>query len=68
MMTQVDSIHRGPLINIATWITLVAMIIFSFSKVVTKWALIRRLQGDDIFMIIATVSSYISRRTEGPEH
>ena len=62
MMTQVDSNHRGPLINIATWITLVAMIIFSFSKVATKWALIPRLQADDIFMIIATVSAYRSRQ------
>lgn len=58
MMTQVDSEHRGPLVNVATWISLVAVIIFSFIKVMTKWTLIRKLQSDDLFIIIATVNSY----------
>ena len=62
-MTQVDSNHRGPLINIVTWITLATMIIFSFSKVATKWTLVRRLQGDDLFMITATVNSKKIERT-----
>lgn len=67
-MTRIDSKHRGPLINVATWISLVTMIIFSFSKVATKWTMVRKLQADDIFMIIAAVGSYILGPTGGSGH
>ena len=55
-MTEIDSKHRGPIINVATWITLASMIIFSICKIATKWTLAKRLHGDDLFIIIATVS------------
>ena len=54
-MTEIDSNHRGPIVNLATWITLVSVIIFATSKIVTKWILARRLHGDDAFVLIATV-------------
>lgn len=66
-MTEIDSNHRGPIINLATWITLVSMIIFSISKIVTKWTLVRRLHGDDVFIMITTVS-HAHRRIQGSKH
>ena len=56
-MPQIDAEHRGALVNLAAWITLVAMIVFMSGKVVTKWKMIGKLQSDDILMILATVSS-----------
>ena len=54
-MPRIDAEHRGPLINIAAWITLVAMVLIVTGKVATKWKMIRRLQSDDTLMILATV-------------
>lgn len=56
-MPRIDAEHRGPLVNVAALITLVAMILFTFSKVITKWRMVRKLQNDDYFMILAMVSS-----------
>ena len=56
-MPQIDAEHRGPLINIAAWITLVAMILIVFGKVATKWKMIRKFQRDDTLMILALVSA-----------
>lgn len=56
MPPQIDSDHRGPLVNVAAWIILVSMILFVFSKVATKWRMVKKWQNDDILMIIAMVS------------
>ena len=58
-MPRIDGEHRGPLINVAAWITLVSMILFVASKVATKWRMVRKLQSDDILMIVAMVSSSV---------
>ena len=55
-MPRIDSDHRGPLVNIAAWFLLVTMILFTASKVVTKWRMVRRLQNDDFLLVIALVS------------
>ena len=54
---QIDAQHRGPLVYIAAWITLVAMILFVSDKVSTKWTMIRKFQSDDTLMILGMVSS-----------
>ena len=59
-MPQIDAEHRGPLINVATWITLVSMILFVSCKVFTKWRMVKKWQNDDILMIIAMVHYYSS--------
>ena len=59
-MPQTDAEHRGPLINVAAWITLVSMILFVSSKVATKWRMVKKCQNDDILMIIAMVRYYSS--------
>lgn len=47
---------RGPLINIATWIALVAMCIIVFMKTISRWVTIHRLQRDDFYTIVAMVA------------
>ena len=54
-MPRIDAEHRGPLINIAAWFLLVTMILFTASKVVTKWRMVRRLQNDDYLILLAMV-------------
>ena len=53
--------NRGPLVNIATWITLVAMVIMTLTKVATKWAMAGRLQADDGLMVAAMVGALNKR-------
>ena len=48
--------NRGPLVSIATWLTLVAMIIITLTKVATKWTMAGRFQADDGLMVAAGVS------------
>lgn len=48
--------NRGPLVNIATWLTLVAMVIMTLTKVATKWTMAGRFQADDGLMVAAMVS------------
>lgn len=62
-MPRIDAEHRGPLINIAAWFLLVTMILFTASKVVTKWRMVRRLQNDDFLLVLAMVR--ISLTVEG---
>ena len=63
-MPHVDAEHRGPLLEVAALITLVAMILFIACKVATKWRMVRKLQKDDIFMILAMVGpSLLSQLT-----
>ena len=47
--------NRGPLLNIATWLVLVLMCIPALAKLGAKWGLIRNLQYDDAFTILAMV-------------
>ena len=47
--------NRGPLVNIATWITLVAMVLMTLTKVATKWVMTGRFQADDGLMVVAMV-------------
>ena len=54
-MPDTDSEHRGPFIEVAALTTLVATILLTASKVATKWRMIRKLQNDDVFMILALV-------------
>ncbi|CAD6573233.1 MAG: hypothetical protein ASARMPREDX12_005913 [Alectoria sarmentosa] len=53
MMLQIGAEHRALLVNLAAWITLSAMIVFTSSKVATKWTMNRKFQSDDMLMIIA---------------
>lgn len=54
-MPPVDAEHRGPLINIAAWFLVVTTLLFTASKVVTKWRMVRRLQNDDLLLGLAMV-------------
>lgn len=47
--------NRGPLINLATWLTLVVMCLATFTKIGSKLRKIGRLQGDDFLMFAAMV-------------
>lgn len=47
--------NRGPLINLATWLTLVVMCLATFTKIGSKLRKIGRLQGDDLLMFAAMV-------------
>jgi len=53
--------NRGPLINITTWIALVAMVLATFVKVGTKLAKIQRLQQDDYYFLAAMVQLHAPR-------
>ena len=61
-MPLIDAEHRGPLVNLAAWISLVAMIVFLSAKVATKWKMLRTLQNDDILLILAMVTSRFRER------
>ncbi|KAL8821613.1 MAG: hypothetical protein Q9223_000356 [Gallowayella weberi] len=47
--------HRGPWINVVTWILLVLMCLATLVKVITKWILIRKLQYDEALIVAATL-------------
>ena len=47
--------NRGPLLNIGSWFTMVAMLLFSAVKIYTKWSVLGKLQYDDLFVIAAAV-------------
>ena len=64
-MPRIDAEHRGPLVNLAAWISLVAMIVFLSAKVATKWRMVRKLQNDDILLLLAMVFNLTSPRTCG---
>lgn len=53
----VDAEHRGPLVNLAAWITLICMVVFVFAKISTKWVMVRMVQRDDAIIIVAMVRS-----------
>lgn len=56
-MPQTDAEHYRSPVNLAAWITLVAMIMCVSGKVATKWRMTRKLENDDILMILAMVST-----------
>ena len=56
-----DASNRGPLANIINWILLVVMCLAALVKVFTKWILIRNLQFDDAFTILAMVSHFLQQ-------
>ena len=62
-MPRIDADHRGPLVNLAAWISLVAMTVFFFAKVATKWKMVRKFQNDDIFLTLAMVASHFQELT-----
>ena len=47
---------RGPLVNIAAWITMVVMCLTTFVKVGSRLDLTHQLRKDDLFMVMAMVS------------
>ena len=54
-MTRPGADNRGPLLNIGSWFTIVAMLLFSSVKIYTKWSVMGKLQYDDLFVIVAAV-------------
>ena len=55
-MAIVTASDRGPLLNLASWITMVSVSLFVGVKVYTKWTMARKVQFDDVFVILATVT------------
>lgn len=51
--------NRGPLVNMATWLTLVVTCLATFTKIGSKLRKTGSLQGDDFFMFAAMVPCYI---------
>jgi hypothetical protein len=47
--------NRGPLVNITTWITLVAMCLATGVKVISKRVMVRKFQRDDYYILAAMV-------------
>lgn len=54
-MGTVTASNHGPLLNVGMWITLIAMCIAAGSKIYTKWKMIKKLQLDDLLMLLAAV-------------
>lgn len=52
---RITADDRGPLVNLANWITLVVACLATLTKIVTKIRKIRNLQGDDYIMLAAMV-------------
>jgi hypothetical protein len=55
MAVLLDDGHRGPLINVITWIALVVMCLATFIKFGAKLAKLQRLQLDDYYFLAAMV-------------
>lgn len=59
---RITAEDRGPLVNLANWITLVVACLATFTKIATKLRKMRSLQGDDFIMFAAmTCSSVVSK-------
>ena len=52
---RITADDRGPLVNLANWITLVVACLATITKIATKMRKIRNLQGDDYIMLAAMV-------------
>lgn len=52
---RITSDDRGPLVNLASWITLVVVCLATLTKIATKLRKIGRPQGDDFMMFAAMV-------------
>lgn len=46
----------GRIVNVISWLLLCVMVLTVGTRAATKWTLIHRLEGDDIFALIAFVS------------
>ncbi|KAF4630594.1 hypothetical protein G7Y89_g7542 [Cudoniella acicularis] len=55
MAPLIDDSHKGPLINLASWLTLVPMVFFVMTKVWTKWNMTKAFQLDDGYMAFGTL-------------
>ena len=52
---RITSDNRGPLVNLANWITLVVVCLATLTKIGTKLRRIGRPEGDDFIMFAAMV-------------
>ena len=48
--------HHGPAVSVVTWIAIVGVILAVISRIITRCAVIHKLQWDDILCLVATVS------------
>ena len=55
-----DSGHRGPLVNIGSWIMMVFMCFAVVSKAASKVWKVHTLRGDDILILAAMVRKHLS--------
>lgn len=46
----------GRIVNVISWLLLCVMVLTVGTRAATKWSLIHRLEGDDLFALIAFVS------------
>lgn len=56
---RITADDRGPLVNLANWVTLVVACLATLTKIATKLRKIRNLQGDDYIMLAAMVFSSV---------
>jgi hypothetical protein len=56
--------NRGPSINLATWITLCAMVLSVLTKIASKFQKLGRVKTDDYIMASAMVSTGTMQQTE----
>lgn len=54
--------NRGPLINLANWLTLAVVCLAAFTKVGTKVGRIGTIQKDDVYMLAAMVRLFFTFR------
>lgn len=57
MTTVSEANARGPLVNIASWITLVSAILAAGVKLYTKMSITKKVQLDDALLLVAVVSN-----------
>ena len=51
--------NRGPLLNIAEWVSLTAVILAAASKIYVKWKMTKNLDLNDMIIGVAVVRSYL---------
>ena len=47
--------HHGPAVSVVTWVCIVGVVLAVASRIITRYAVIRTLQWDDITCLLATV-------------
>ena len=48
--------NQSPVVSLVTWVTMTVAILAAITKIVTKWAIKRREELDDAYMVVALVS------------